>query len=174
MLTDGAVGVSVQTLVLGLGNPLLGDDGIGWKVVEAMRQRLDLTDSLTAIEVDCHSGGGLSLMERLVGYEQVVLVDALCTPTYAAGTVVSLSLADLPSQHTVSAHDVNLLTALQLAKTLGLPIPRQVAIIAIAAENVLDFTEACSTAVLAAVPRAVEVVGAQLRHWAGQPLKEIP
>jgi Ni,Fe-hydrogenase maturation factor len=61
-----------RTRVIGLGNPILGDDGVGWRVVEAMRGRLD--DE--AVDVLCLSVGGVSLMEQLVGCDRALLVDA--------------------------------------------------------------------------------------------------
>ena len=49
----------MKTLVIGLGNPILGDDGVGWRVVEEIaRKTADRND----IEVDTVSLGGLSLM----------------------------------------------------------------------------------------------------------------
>ena len=53
----------MKTLVLGLGNPILTDDGVGVRVAEAVRAKLP-PDS--AIEVSEVSVGGLRLMERVV------------------------------------------------------------------------------------------------------------
>ena len=60
-----------SVLVIGLGNPILGDDGVGWRVAEEVKRRLGIVDfgsqsavknPQSAIEVDCVSLGGLSLM----------------------------------------------------------------------------------------------------------------
>ena len=56
----------MQILVIGLGNPILGDDGVGWRVVEEIARK---TANKPDIEVDCVSLGGLSLMERITGFE---------------------------------------------------------------------------------------------------------
>ena len=63
----------MKTLIVGLGNPILGDDGIGWKVAEEMEKHL--TEG-APVEVMCLSLGGISLMEHLIGYDHVILVDA--------------------------------------------------------------------------------------------------
>ena len=49
-----------KLLIVGLGNPILGDDGVGWHVAECIQQLLP------QIEVFCLSLGGLSLMEYLI------------------------------------------------------------------------------------------------------------
>ena len=75
----------MKILVIGLGNPILGDDGVGWKVAEAVsnslfpRPSLPPKDGGNNIEVDCASLGGLSLMERMIGYERVILIDSMET-----------------------------------------------------------------------------------------------
>jgi hydrogenase maturation protease len=149
----------MRTLVLGLGNPILSDDAVGLHVASAVSERLG-PDS--AIEVDTDCWGGLRLMERLVGYERAVIIDAICTGDYPAGTVLLLGVDDVPTEHSGSAHDVNLPTALKLAATMGLVMPQQITIIAVAAQNVLELGEALSPAVAAAVPAAVERVLASI------------
>ncbi len=150
----------MRTLILGLGNPILGDDSAGLKVAEIVRQRVPL-DLSTEVSEDY--SGGLRLMERIIGYDQVIIVDAICTGTHPPGTVLHLDSDDSPTQHTASTHDINLPTALQLAVTMNLKIPERIRIIAIEAENVLEFSEQCSPAVTLALPRAAEAVLAELQ-----------
>ena len=60
----------MKTLVVGLGNPTLGDDGVGWKVAEEIEQHLPHGQS---IAVDRLSLGGISLMEHLIGYDRTIV-----------------------------------------------------------------------------------------------------
>ena len=148
--------MTTKTLVLGLGNPILGDDGVGWKVAEAVQAILG-----NAVEVDFASLGGLSLMERTLGYQRVVLIDCLETGLAPIGTVQSLPLAELadPSAgHSASAHDTSLITALQAAQSMGADVPSRVDVVTIEASLSLDFTEVLSPAIAAAVPVAVQEV----------------
>jgi hydrogenase maturation protease len=149
--------MTAKTLVLGLGNPLLGDDGVGWKVAEAVRARLQDPD----VEVDCLAGGGLSLMERLSGYEQAILVDAIQTGQGPPGSVRTLALEELPDPaagHLGSAHDTTLQTALRVGRAMGVHLPQRVLIVAVEAERVYDFAEELTAPVAAAVPRAATTV----------------
>ena len=91
----------MRTLVLGLGNSILGDDGVGIQV--AARAREALVGS--GVEVDEEHRGGLRLMERLVGYDRAVIVDAIVTGRNPPGTVVRLTTDDMPTLHSSSAHD---------------------------------------------------------------------
>lgn len=69
---------SKRTLVIGLGNPLLGDDAFGPRVIE--RLRLEAPGSLQDADlVDAHTDL-LGQIDRFPAYEQVVLVDAILVP----------------------------------------------------------------------------------------------
>ncbi len=148
-----------QTLILGLGNPILGDDGVGWKVAEELQSKIGNLKS--EIEIDFASLGGLSLMERMLGYQRVVLVDCLETGSSPVGTVHSMPLADLANPtagHSASAHDTSLITALETAKTMGASVPARVDVVTIEAKNTYDFSEELSPEIAAAVPMATQEV----------------
>jgi hydrogenase maturation protease len=150
----------MMTLVIGLGNPILGDDGVGWRVVEEIARK---TANRNDVEVDTVSLGGLSLMERLTGYERVILVDSLSSGEKPIGTVSLFLLTELPdlsSGHTTAVHDTSLSNALKVGRSMDIPLPgdENVHIVAIEAENVYDFSETLSPPVEAAVPHAVEAV----------------
>jgi hydrogenase maturation protease len=158
----------MKILVLGLGNPILGDDGVGWCVADEVRPRVK---TVPDVEVDCVALGGLSLMERLTDCEQAILVDAMFTGKNEIGTVSLLNLDDLPdlsSGHTTAAHDTSLRNALQVGRSMHVRLPqdKDVHIVAIEAANVYDFSEELSLEVKKAVPRAVSTV-LQLIHQLG-------
>jgi hydrogenase maturation protease len=150
----------MKTLILGLGNPILGDDGAGWRVVESVSQQLA---GKPDVEADFVSLGGLNLMERLTGYERVILVDSIFTKQKPIGTVSRFALSDMPdltAGHSASAHDTSLHTALTAGRNMSIPLPsdEDIFIVAIEAENVYDFSESLSPKVSEAIPRATEAV----------------
>ena len=129
-----------KVIVIGLGNPVLGDDGVGWRVAELVKEQVN--DQ--AIEVDFLAGGGLSVMERLVDYDTAVIIDAINMGDVPVGTVRVLKLTDLPNPfagHLGSAHETSLFTAMQLGRSLGARLPEQVMIVAIESPYVYDFSE---------------------------------
>lgn len=153
----------MRTLVIGLGNPILTDDGVGVRVAEAVREALPEGAPLDVREV---SVGGLTLMEHMVGYERVILIDAFIAPTEPPGAVRRMTLEDLhavsATQHTASTHDTSLVTALEMGRRMGLPLPDDVVVYGVVVTNVIDFSDALTPAVAAAIPAAATAVLAEL------------
>lgn len=148
----------MRTLVVGLGNPILGDDGVGWRIVQELQTQGDQANS---IELDCLSLGGLRLMERMLGYERVILVDALLDENTPPGEVRVFPLDVLPNPsagHTTSAHDVSLQTALEMAQRLGWQIPDLIWVVGVTVNPEFNFSEVLSPPVAAAIPKALLAV----------------
>jgi hydrogenase maturation protease len=152
-----------DTLVVGLGNPILGDDGVGWRVAETIKARL--VDP--AVDVICLSLGGLALMEHLAGYRRAIIVDAMTTGAQP-GSLHSLSaheMDELSVQHTASVHDLSLSAALAMGRELGLALPEEIRIVGVEAKPEFTFGETLSAAVADSVHRAATAVEA----WLHQP-----
>lgn len=155
----------LKTLILGLGNPLVSDDSVGLRVAAELARRLA---GRPDVEVGEDYWGGLRLMERMIGFDRAIVVDAIVTGA-PPGTLHRLTPADVPTQRSASAHDVNLPTALALGRQAGarLPPDGQIVLVGIEARDVLTFSEECTPAVAAAVPAAVQEVLAVLEAWDG-------
>ena len=151
----------MKTLVIGLGNPILTDDGVGVYVAREVAARWRRDD----VAVAEASVGGLRLLDIIAGYERLILVDAIQTRDGRPGDIVRLHPNDLrASLHSGSTHDLSLPGALALGRGAGMVLPEDgdIVIIAIEAEDVLTFGETCTPAVSAAIPRAVDAVLAEL------------
>jgi hydrogenase maturation protease len=153
------------TLLIGLGNPILGDDGVGWRIVEdvepLLNKRPDAAKQQHQIDVVYLSLGGLSLMEHMEGYAHVIVADSILTKNHPNGTIYSLPLSRLPdfsSGHSTAIHDTSLATALEVGRKMGMFLPEDIWVVAVEAEYVFDFSEELSEPVQAAVPGAVEIV----------------
>jgi hydrogenase maturation protease len=146
----------MTTLVLGLGNPILRDDAVGLLVAERLKPLLaDQSD----IEVGVDYWGGLRLMERMVGFDRAIVIDAIRSGA-EPGTLQILSPGELPTQRSSSAHDVNLLTALKLGRQAGavLPVNERITLLAIEAVDTTNFGEELTPEVAAAIPEAIQTV----------------
>jgi hydrogenase maturation protease len=157
----------MKTLIVGLGNPILGDDGVGWKVAEEVGRRLPKSTLTSEVSVECVSLGGLSLMEHLIGYQHAIVIDAIGTGQHPIGTAYYFRLDDLydpTSGHTTAAHDVSLMTAIQIGRSLGAALPERIDVVAIESPYVYDFSEELTPPVAAAVPQAAEIVMDLLRN----------
>jgi hydrogenase maturation protease len=123
------------------------------------------------VEVDCLALGGLSLLERLVGYDEVIIIDAIQSENGVMGTVSRFDLgdlADVTTGHTTAVHDTSLQTALDVGRQMGAQLPERIQIVAIEAEQVVDFSEEMTPAVETAVPTAVSLVLAMVDEIVGQ------
>ena len=152
----------MRTLVLGLGNPILTDDGVGIRIVREAEVRLASGGRPRAgITFAEASVGGLRLLDLLGGHDRAILVDAIQTRGGRPGDCYRLKAGDLrTSRHAGSAHDLTLPEALAFGRLLGMTVPADDAIdiFAVEAEDVLTFGEACTAAVEAAIPGAAEAV----------------
>jgi hydrogenase maturation protease len=151
------------TLVVGLGNPILGDDGAGWRVAETVLSLLQAEPHPTHqnVVVEQLSVGGLALMERMLGFKRAIVIDAIQIGEGTTGNLSCLPLNSLPDHstgHTTSAHDTSLQNALKVAEEMGLNVPNEVWVVGIKAEHTNEFSEQLSPPVEAAIPEAADVV----------------
>jgi hydrogenase maturation protease len=146
-----------KTIVIGLGNPMLGDDGVGWRVVESLQAQA----AALGVAIDSLAVGGLSLMEHMIGYDRAIVVDSINLGDAAVGSVRCFPLESLPNPfagHLGSSHETNLQTALEIGRMLGAHLPGEVTLVAIESPYVYDFTEELSPQVAEAVPLAAAMV----------------
>ncbi len=156
----------MKTLVIGLGNPFLTDDGVGVKVAQALAERLPAHPDLSVTEA---SVGGLRLMEMAVGYDRAILIDALYPPNNGVGTIHRMTLHDLahisPTQHSASAHDTSLATALEMGRRMGFSLPEAWTVYAVEVANIEDFSESPTPEVARAIPRLVQTVIEEIQSY---------
>jgi hydrogenase maturation protease len=143
--------VAPRVVVVGLGNPLLGDDAAGLAVADEL-ERLLAVQPVPGVTVARSYRGGLELLNLVAGFDQAVLIDALLGDDPVPGRVHELDVAGTAgSARLVGSHEVDLATALELGRRAGLAMPAAVRVIGIEAADVLSFREALSPAVAKAV-----------------------
>ena len=76
----------MKTLVLGIGNPILGDDGVGFHIAQELAKEIKDEN----IDVKDTSAGGLNLLELIAGYDKLILIDAIMTENGEAGEIYQL------------------------------------------------------------------------------------
>jgi hydrogenase maturation protease len=145
------------TLILGIGNLLLGDDGIGVRAVQMLRER-SLPESVELVE-----GGtrGIALTDELFGRRKVIVLDALDAGG-EAGSIYRLEEGQLEGQAEggLSLHDFGLLEALEMARLLG-QAPDDVVLFGVQPKEV-GLGRDLSPEVSGALPELVERVVAEV------------
>jgi len=146
--------MSPQVLVLGLGNPLRGDDGVGPRVIEELNRR-GLPEGVTTLDAGT---GGVDLLHVLEGWERAIVVDAADVDRepgqYVRFTPEEARLVE--SADGFSLHNAGLAEVLALAKAAGQPLPELV-IFGVQPEKI-GWGEGLSPAVEAALPDIVNAV----------------
>lgn len=145
----------MKKVVLGIGNPIIGDDGVAFHVIEAL-QANHLSDDITITGADV---SGLAILDLIIDFDEAVIVDAIQTVNGIPGDIYRLTLDDFRvTKHTVSPHDVDLPTALELGKVLKMKLPGKISIVAIEIAEASEFSTDLSNRVAEAVPEAVKLV----------------
>jgi hydrogenase maturation protease len=145
----------MKTLVLGMGNPIITDDGVGIQVEHEVANQLN-DPQVTVAET---SAAGLSLLDSIVGYDRVIIIDAIQTEKGEAGQIYRMSTADFSlTKHFSSPHQINLATALELGKMLDLAMPQEITVFAVEAKDITSFSEKCTPEVEQAIPEVVKMV----------------
>jgi hydrogenase maturation protease len=156
----------MRTRIIGLGNTLLSDDGVGIYAARELRKRLaaaGLADTVDVVETET---AGFGLMELLTGWDRVILIDSIQFDHVEPGTVVHIDPQDLrTSLRLRSVHEIDLPTVLALGRKLGLPMPDQVEIVAIQSQDALTLGERLTPAVHRGMNEAVDAVLTNLRDY---------
>lgn len=149
---------SVRTIVLGVGNPLCGDDAVGLHVAALLRQRIRDPD----VVIEESMTGGLPLVERLVGYDRAIIIDSLQNSEAAEGEVRRLTVDAFAATSASHPHGIDFGTALAHLRKVGAAVPTIVVIGITIGE--CQLAEHLSPAVSAAVPRAADAVLRELNR----------
>jgi hydrogenase maturation protease len=154
-----------KTLVLGVGNEIRGDDGVGIHVARRVAELLPGGwDGRVEVAEACT--GGFDLVDYLRGYDRAVVADAIQTRDGVAGTVYTFSAEALRvTAHLGHSHGVNLAGALDVLGALGLGAPNPVTVVAVEAAELNEFTEEMTPEVAGAVEEAAAAVIAELKDW---------
>jgi hydrogenase maturation protease len=149
----------MRTIVLGVGNPILRDDGVGIHVARRLKCLVNDPD----VTVDEAFTGGMNLLDMIVGYDRAILIDAVKMKEGRAGDVGRFLLEDVDTFSYRNPHDASLLAAIRYAQKIGEGrIPKEIVIIGITIKETTSFGEELSPKVLEAIPRAIEVVMSEL------------
>jgi hydrogenase maturation protease len=115
-------------LILGIGNRILSDDGIGIKLIEDLQD--EFRHPLVHFKTACT--GGLEIVEMMQNYKDVLIFDAIKTPDGHPGKIYHFSVEDFKETlHISSFHDISFLIALEFMKRSGLGVPENIRILAV-------------------------------------------
>jgi len=148
-----------KTLIVGVGNPILSDDGVGIHIARRLREK-----GIPGVDVEELPASGLELLDMVLGYDRVVIIDAIVTEGGTPGQFYIMEEDDFErTVHGASPHGINIATALALGRQLvNDRMPTETQFIAIEAADIVNVSESMTPAVAAAVQSVVDKVVADL------------
>ncbi len=151
----------MSVLVLGIGNLIMSDDGIGVRAVQLMEERYRLPPGVTLLD-----GGtlGLDLLPKLEGVDRLLVVDAIETGS-EPGTITRLSGDDVPFalETKVSPHQMGLKDLLAVASLQGY-LPGELVLLGMQPERI-DMGTDLSPAVAQGLEPLVHTIVKELEQW---------
>jgi len=145
-------------LVLGLGNTIMSDDGIGPKVIEQLQQDAALSENVVLLD-----GGtlGLDLLPHLERVKRLIIVDAV-EIGQPAGSCVRLAGDEVPMalETKLSPHQMGMKDLLAVARLMG-HLPDEIVLIGVQPAS-LEMDTELTPAVAAAMPTLLAMVQAEL------------
>jgi hydrogenase maturation protease len=152
----------MRILVLGLGNELYGDDGVGIHVVRRAKQVMETDpspskDNFSIIFEEC-SLSGLALLDVITGYDALVIVDTIKSLHPEPGKIRILKEKDLRYIPGPSPHYVSIPQAIEIGRSIGLKVPSQITVIAVEAKNMYNLGESLTREMENAIPKIIDEV----------------
>jgi hydrogenase maturation protease len=146
----------MRTLVLGIGSPIMTDDAVGLKVAEGVRSL-----GLEEVDVQDHSTSGLDIIEIVLDYDRVIVVDAILTGRMSPGEHRLMTTKDFKHTLTLgSPHEINIFTAIEIGRRVHPGrMPSEIVLIAVEVADVVTVSEEMTPEVEEAIPGLVEKVG---------------
>ncbi len=143
-----------KTLIIGLGNTILSDDGVGIYIARELGKKIDNP----YIIIEEASIGGLELLDIMTDYKKVIIIDSIILKNKPIGTLVELSLKDIKGGSSWTRHQVSLNEAIELAKKINMNITSDIVIYGVVVKDISTFKEECTPEVKASLPLIVESI----------------
>lgn len=143
-----------RILVMGIGNPLMGDEGVAIRVIELLMAGYQFPDNVEVVDAGTM---GYTILNLLRDRDFVLVVDAIDGTGYEPGTVVTLSPEDLaPNQLMHSLHDTRFVNVLEAAALTGIQV--NALCIGIQIEKIEPWVTELHESLEDALPTAVDAV----------------
>ncbi len=149
--------------ILGAGNYLMADDGVGVHILEKLEQSV-----IPDVELENAGVGGLAILDLIEDADDVIIIDAVRGGGGSPGTIYRFSDKDLPPAQLfmMSLHDLNLVDTLALGRQIQPELmPDNITIIGIEVERVEGICTELSPSVSAAADKVLEMVFKEVERF---------
>jgi hydrogenase maturation protease len=147
----------MKVLILGMGNPSLSDDGVGLSVAEMLRGNIREADVAFSPMI------GLDLLDLILGYDTIFIIDAMTTKGGKIGELKKISAHDRSGTlHLFSSHGMNIFDLMELGSRCGFEMPHLKVVYGIEIGNEIAFGTSLSTALNKKLPSIIQEITADV------------
>jgi hydrogenase maturation protease len=158
----------MDTLVLGLGNELFGDDAVGIHVVRKIKceceGRKDVSGLIGDVDFEECSVTGLAILDYIIGYDDVIIIDTIKKAKPTTGKISVLREKDLRHVPGPSPHYISIPQAVEIGKKIKQKVPSKIDIIAVEAKDLYRVGEGLTEEMAEALPAIIDTLFGLLKE----------
>lgn len=145
-----------KLLVLGIGNPNFKDDGVGYKIVENLKKLKEFKE----IKTFCLLSTDLKVLDIILDYDIVLIVDGIKTGFLEPGTIVEIDpFQTFEGVYASGTHNLSLFEVIKVGyQVFPERMPKKIRIIGIEVEDINSLDKECSPKVQKAIPKVIEKI----------------
>lgn len=142
--------------MLGMGNPILGDDGIGCRIASELKDRLDTRSGITFLST---SFSLVRIIDEIAGHDKLIVIDSISTGKHSPGTFLEIEILDEQYEHApISQHHFSIGSLIDMGNRLGLDMPEEIIIYGVEIDPALEFTDTLSPVIEAGLPEYINEI----------------
>ncbi len=143
----------MKVLILGMGNPILSDDGVGLVIAERLREMIPGVDVVSSNMI------GVSLIDDIIGYDRIFVIDAMITATGKLGRLQKIVPEGKDgTRHLFSSHGVNFFELMALGRLLGYAMPEVGGVYGIGINKEVAFGEGLTIELSEKIPTLTNLI----------------
>lgn len=140
-------------ILVGLGNPIMSDDGIGLLVSRRVHRRLK------GYDLDLACGAGLHVMDSILGYRRAVIIDSMVTGSVPVGSVARIDPgAGIETRRAGHSHGVGFFEAIEIARACDAPLPEEILVYGIEVKDPFTIGDEVSESVMDKLDEIVDFI----------------
>ncbi len=156
--------MAANSILIGLGSPIMSDDGLGLLLAGEVHKRL------SDFDLDLSCGGGFQVVDAILGYRVAVVIDAMVTGRFEPGALVRLDVgSDIMTLRSGPSHALNFVEAVEVARSCNAPLPETIVIYAIEVKDPHTVGDQISKVLLDRMPEMVEEIVRDIQTPGAEP-----
>jgi hydrogenase maturation protease len=145
--------MATSGILVGLGNPIMSDDGVGIVVCRRVH------GMLPGYDLDLSCGAGLHVMDAILGYRRAVIIDSMVTGKFPVGTVAEVG----PDSHVETrraghSHGVGFFEAIEVARACKARLPGEIIVYGIEVEDAFSIGDKMSDSIVNRLDEIIEFI----------------